>query len=80
MVSMGGSTGLADTDAEFVIRYRCTGPVTGQTQGEIVLIADVTVAEATCRNALSAALAAALNPIVFPAQNYTTSDVRGLNL
>jgi hypothetical protein len=77
---MGGSNSLPDTDAEFIVNYRCTGPVTGATMGEVVLTVDITTSEAVIKNTLSASLAAYLNPLVFPAQSYTASDVRGFNL
>jgi hypothetical protein len=78
--SLGGSGNMPDTNAEFIIQYRCTGPVTGQINGEVVLQANATQNETQIKNDLSAALAAYLNPIVFPAQGYSASDVRGLNI
>ena len=79
-VSLGGSSGMPDTNAEFIIQYRCTGPVTGQTSGEVVLQANVTQNETQIKSDLSSALAAYLNPIVFPPQTYASADVRGLNI
>jgi hypothetical protein len=78
--SLGGSTGMPDTNAEFIIQYRCTGPVTGQTNGEVVLQANVTQNETQIKSDLSTALAAYLNTVIFPSQSYAANDVRGLNI
>lgn len=74
------SSSNADSEAEFIIQYHCTGPVTGQTNGEAVFVVDVTQAEAQINAALRAALAAYVTPLVYPPQGYAANDVRGCNL
>lgn len=74
------SSGTPDSNAEFIVEYRCTGPVLGLPVGEVVIQADITQSESALKGDLSAALAAAVNPLVTPPQAYTQADVRGLNL
>lgn len=74
------SSSLLDTQAEFLVQYRCSGPVTGQIEGEAILVIDITQNDTQITSDLRTALAAYVNPIVFPAQAYAASDVRGLNL
>lgn len=79
VIAITRSSGTADTNSEFIVRYHCTGPVTFG-DGETVLEVDVTQSEAQITGDLSSALAAHLNPIVQPPQSYVSSDVRGLNI
>lgn len=80
IISIGRSTGVPDTDAEFTIMYQCTGPVSGVPLGQVIVQADITVAEAQIVNALQTAVANAVNPLITPPQSYTQSDVRGCNI
>jgi hypothetical protein len=80
IVGLGGSTGMLDTQGEVLIAYHCTGPVSGAINGQVALKCDVTQNESSIKNELSTALAAYLDPLIFPSQGYTTNDVRGLNV
>lgn len=78
--SISSSSSNLDSQAEFIVYYRCTGPVTGQITGEMVLLVDITQSQGAISNDLQSALAAAVTPLVIPPQGYTQSDVRGLNI
>jgi len=80
IASITYSTSLTEDEAEFLVQYRCSGLVSGQFFGEVVLVCDITQAESQINADLRAALAAQVDPLVEPPQAYTASDVRGLNL
>jgi hypothetical protein len=80
ILSLSGSTGIPDTHAEFLVTYRCTGPVSGQVAGDLIFQVDVTQNESQIEASLQTQLAAAVSLVVTPPQNYTQADVRGLNL
>ncbi len=79
IITITSSSNLTENQAEFLVQYRCSGLVTGQTAGETVLVCDITQAENAINNQLRAALAAYVDPLVFPPQSYVQGEVRGLN-
>jgi hypothetical protein len=80
ITALTGSTGLPDTHAEFLVTYRCTGPVAGLVAGELTLQVDVTQNQSQIEGDLQTQLAAYVNNVVTPAQGYQANDVRGLGL
>lgn len=75
-----GYTGMPNTNAQFIVQYKCTGDVSGQIEGEAVLEVDVTQNDTQITTDLRTALAAYVNPLVTPPQAYAANDVRGLNV
>jgi hypothetical protein len=78
----GGTPEMTDNEAQFFVQYRVSGAMTltGQTSGEVLLVADITQAENQINNQLRAALAAHVDPLVIPPQGYVQGDVRGINI
>lgn len=74
------STGQSLEIWEFKVCYFVTGSVTGEYSGECQLAVDITQNETQIVNDLKVALAAYVEPRVFPAQGFAAVDVRGLNL
>lgn len=73
--NFGISSGQPDNVVDFVLFYYCSGGLTGSISGETTVQADATQAESLLNIALKTALAAYVDPIVFPTQGYTVSDV-----
>src|SRR3989304_6290473 len=49
IASITYSTSLTEDEAEFLVQYRCSGLVSGQFFGEVVLVCDITQADAPLR-------------------------------
>jgi len=84
ITNVSQSSGEADIMAEFIINYFVTGVndngITGQTHGELVVLADVTTSEALLTKAIKTGLAALVDPLVLPPQSFTFADVQGCNI
>ena len=80
VVAIGRSDGNPDNTLDVVVKYFTSGPLTGQTSGELVVTVDMTLNETQVVSAIQTALAAYVDAAVFPAQGFAANDVRGCNI
>ena len=74
------SSGNPPEILDFTIDYYVTGAVTGPIVGQVVLTADGNGNESQISADLRTALAAYLDPLIFPPQAFGANDVRGCNV
>lgn len=80
VIALGRTTGQPDTNLDVVVRYYVTGQLTGKTEGQAVFSIDMTLNDTQIVTAIQTALAAFVDPLVFPNQGFAAVDVRGCSV
>ena len=81
VIGVSHSTASADEICDFIIQWYVTGAsVTGPISGFGVFTADASLNDAQISLALRTALAAYLDPLILPTQNFAANDVRGCSV
>lgn len=74
------SDNTPDDEAEVIVSYMVTGQGIGQRRGTALIQVNIAQNETQINSDLRALLAAYIDPLVLPQQNFAANDVRGLNM